>query len=160
MQAFKDLEGRTWDVNITIAAVRRVKRMVEIDLLDTGGTIEALMHDVPRLCDVLFAVLKPQADTLGVSDEQFGESLAGDVIDAAVNAFLNAWVSFSPPAQRAVLTRAVDSARRVSEKLRKAAETVLDETDLDALTEAEMRRRSTRNSSTDAPASSVSIPAA
>jgi hypothetical protein len=121
MQSFTDSSGVLWDVNVTVETVRRVKRLIDVDLLDAvkGEFIAGLADDPVQLADVLYCVCKPQADKLGVTDEQFGERLAGDVIDHATAALLEALVNFFPKRQRSLLEL---TAATVNEALALASE--------------------------------------
>lgn len=124
MASFMDKNGRTWVVEINVATIKRVRSLAGVDLLDiTGGTVvQRLLFDPILLCDALFAVCKPQADAESVSDEAFGEAMAGDAIENATAALLEELVSFSPSPKdrenlRAVLTKTramMDRARELS----------------------------------------------
>ena len=98
MGSFKDNEGREWQVSITVAAVKRVRELVGVDLLDIadGVVITELATNPIKLVDVVYAICKPQADQARVSDEDFGEAMLGDAIDQATEAVLDALVSFTP----------------------------------------------------------------
>ncbi len=98
MRQFKDNENRDWIIAINVAVLKRVKQLLDVDLLDVagGGLIERLASDPVLLVDVLYAVCKPQAMGAGVSDEQFGEAMAGDVIESATVALLEELVLFFP----------------------------------------------------------------
>jgi len=37
MATFTDNSGRTWTVQVNVETIRRVRAMVEVDLLDTAG---------------------------------------------------------------------------------------------------------------------------
>ena len=85
MRTFRDERGRDWSIHLSIDAVKRAKALAGFDLMrlgeiDANGVpnIQRLAVDVVTVCDVAFAVLKPQADKLGVSDAQFAEGLGGD----------------------------------------------------------------------------------
>jgi hypothetical protein len=108
MSSFRDSAGRLWEVDITIAAVKRVRSLVGIDLLALAEgdppLITRLGTDIALLCDALYAVVKPQADPLGVSDEDFGESLAGETISHAYDAFWESLTDFTRGHNPAVVT--------------------------------------------------------
>lgn len=107
MAAFKDNAGRAWELRITPAGIRRTKTLVDVNL----GTLLAnqmqplseLVSDPIALIDVVYCLCKPQADAIGVTDEQFGEGLVGDGLEAAVDAFLEALSDFFPSRQGRVL---------------------------------------------------------
>jgi len=61
MREFKDTEGRAWQVTIDIAAAKRVRSLVGLDLMDIsqGGAVQQLAADPILLCDVLYVICKP-----------------------------------------------------------------------------------------------------
>lgn len=122
MQSFRDSQGRLWDLSVTVAAVRRVKALTGVDLyalLEDGfGPLADLLSDPCKLADVLYAVCRPAAEERQVTDEQFGEALAGDVLDAASEALVQAVIDFFPqPEGREHLRRVVRKGREVGESL-------------------------------------------
>ena len=98
MRTFKDNAGRDWTVAVNVAAIKRVRSLLDVNLLKVveGKLIERLVGDPVLLVDVIFVLCKPAADAAGVSDEQFGEAMAGDAIDSATKALLEELVDFSP----------------------------------------------------------------
>jgi len=102
MHTFTDPAQRTWTVAINVAAVRRVRDALKLDLLSVidGELLEKLAGDPCLLCDVLYVLCKPQAEERGIGDEQFGELLAGDVIDAATQALIEELIDFFPSRTR------------------------------------------------------------
>ena len=103
MQSFTDTTGRAWCVSVTVATVRRVKQLLNIDLLqvalDEGKLLTRLADDPVFLVDVLYAVCKDQADAAAITDEDFGRAMAGDVIGAATQALLESLADFFPRPQ-------------------------------------------------------------
>lgn len=102
MTTFTDHAGRTWSLTITVDAIKRVESLVKANLarlLEPRKGCELpllteLESDIILLCDVLFALIKPQADSQGVTDEQFGQALGGEAIAAAYEAFWEELVGF------------------------------------------------------------------
>lgn len=118
---FTDAQGRVWDVTVTVATIKRVRALLGVDLLEAvaGKLVDQLLRDPILLADVVYAVCKPQADAAGVSDEAFGEALAGQPIDNATEALLRAIVAFCPsPTDRKNLGQAIATTNRVLEKTR------------------------------------------
>ena len=115
---FKDATGREWTVAISVATVSRVRSLAKVDIMDAieGKLIPTLMGDVVLLCNVLYAVCKPQADAAGITDEQFGEALLGDALAAGEEALMEAIVDFSHPSKRTAVARAWDKAKAVRVK--------------------------------------------
>lgn len=97
MAQFTDAKKRLWSIEINVAAVKRVRSLTGMDLLSVfgGDLLEKLYGDPVALCDVLYALCKPQADSQSVTDEQFGEGLAGQSIAHATRALLDELVNFS-----------------------------------------------------------------
>jgi hypothetical protein len=102
MKTFTDNAGRTWTVAINVDAIKRVKGLLDVNLLEIveGTLIEKLIRDPVLLCDVIYAVCKPQADEQNISDEDFGRAMAGDAIEHATRALLDELVGFSPKPER------------------------------------------------------------
>jgi hypothetical protein len=126
MRSFTDNAGRQWQVEINVAALKRVRGLVRVDLMQpiegTGGLLERLVRDPVLLCDVVYALCKPEADTRGVSDEDFGRAMAGDAIEHATAAVLEELVAFCPsPRDRANLGRVLQATREVMDKARDLA---------------------------------------
>lgn len=125
MRSFVDRNGRSWSVVINIGAVKRVRALCELNLLelisvDENGktdskTLDRLSGDIVLLVDVLYAVCKPEADKLGITDEQFGEAMSGDVIESASRVLLDEVVDFFPEAKRRVFRKVLDATRRFEE---------------------------------------------
>ncbi len=168
MRQFKDNAGRTWTVDINVATLKRVRGLTGVDLMQVieGTLIEKLIRDPVLLCDVVYAVCKPEADaaTPRVSDEEFGKAMAGDAIEAATSALLDELVGFCPsPRDRANLGRVLQATHRVMDKARdlteKRIQTLTSEGELDKLVSRVLSEGATPgDSSTSAPEPSASIP--
>ena len=130
MQTFRDNAGRTWAVSVDVAAIKRVRALAGFDLLSImdGKAADRLIADPVLLCDVLCAVCRPEAERLGVTDEDFGRAMAGDAIDHATQALLEELVSFRPnPRDRKRLRKFVTTMWTTMEKARDVLERKLDE---------------------------------
>ena len=133
MKTFNDNTGRTWTVTINVDAIKRVKSLLTVNLLDAieGKLLERLVADPVLLCDILYALCKPQADAEGVKDEDFGRAMAGDAIDAAATAFLEELACFFPKGRRDLLRKALAKLRQLESIALNADETRLDSPDLE-----------------------------
>ena len=174
MKSFQDNEGRRWDLALSVDAVKRVKALTEIDLLEAvdGKLLERLAGDPVLLCDVIYAVCKPQADQSNITDEQFGRAMAGDAIDAATTALLEELVGFFPSRRRAVLQKAIEKLHTLegmcleaaakaldSDALERVMQAELDGQDLEAELKDLLAREKAGDSSTRSPAPPASTPA-
>lgn len=102
MKIWHDTTGRSWATNINVGTIRRVREITGRNLMDlAGGELAAeVMGDPCLLCDILYAIHKPEAEKLGVTDAQFGEALAGDSIEEATDALMAELIDFFPNRQR------------------------------------------------------------
>jgi len=141
MKTFKDNEGRTWTVAVNIATVKRVKTLLGVNLLDAieGKLIENLAIDPVLLCDVIYAVCKPDADRNNITDEEFGRAMAGDVIEHATVAFLEELVDFFPEAKRLVLRKALTKFQRVEKLAIETANKYLDSPEMEKKIETALK---------------------
>ena len=142
MRTFKDSEGREWLVSVTVDAVKRVRGTLDVDLLEaaSGDVFMRLASDPILLCDVLYVVCKPQADERQISDENFGRSLNGDVIERATDALLEDLIDFFPQGRRKVMRRLKERSTELTDK---AMEKILQRADdpvMEELMEAEIEK--------------------
>ncbi len=160
MKTFTDNAGRTWTIAINVDAIKRVRGLLDVDLLEIveGKLIERLIRDPVLLCDVVYAVCKPEADSKGVSDEEFGRAMAGDAIEHATKALLEELVGFSPsPRDRANLGRVLATTWRVMDRARDLIEARIESVNIEKVVEQALASAGT--SSGAAPASPVLSPA-
>lgn len=164
MKTFNDNAGRSWNVEVNVAAIKRVRGLTQVNLLEIieGTLIEKLVRDPVLLCDVIYAICKPQADSVTppVSDEEFGRSMAGDAIEHATAALLEELVSFCPsPRDRKNLGRVLDATKKVMDKARDLIEAKIDSGELEKAAEQALAQldETPNDSSGNAPASPGSI---
>ena len=133
MKTFNDNAGRTWTVAINVDAIKRVKSLLSINLLEAveGKLIEQLVSDPVMLCDVLYVLCKPEADAKQVTDEDFGRAMAGDAIDLGTTCLLEELVDFFPLAKRQVLAKALAKLKAFQTKAVETASKRLDDPKLD-----------------------------
>lgn len=108
--SFKDTEGRSWCLDLTIASIKRVKSITDIDLLNIqdGSALLELSRDPLKLVDLLWAIIQPQANELKITDEQFGSAMGGLALRDASEAFLTSITNFFQawqPAMGATLSK-------------------------------------------------------
>lgn len=137
MKTFKDTTGHTWEISLTISAIKRVKSFLNIDLLslEVGDPplITRLGTDVCLLCDVIFVLIKSQADEAKVSDEQFGAALGGKAIMDAHTAFYDELTDFFKGLGRKDLVKAVMTQQKLIEMVISKIETDIGELDLQSV---------------------------
>lgn len=158
MKTFKDNNGKTWTVSINSYGIKRVRDLLDIDLLEVieGKIIDKLIADPVLLCDVVYCVCKPQADKDGVTDEEFGMAMAGDAIDNALKAVLEELVGFFPnPRDRAIVKQLIDKTWEWMDKGRDMVEAKMSSGEIDRIVEQALQ--SVNDSFGDAPAFLESI---
>ncbi len=118
MRTFNDNAGRTWTIAINVDTIRRVRSLVSVDLLEAveGKLIERLAGDPILLCDVIYVICKPEADSRSITDEDFGRSMAGDAIEHATTSLLEELVDFFPKSRRQLLSKALVKFRHLETK--------------------------------------------
>ena len=158
MASFQDRYGQKWAVEITVGTIRRAKTMLGIDLYslfdDNFAGLQKLSANPAQLADVLFVCCKTQADAEKVTDEQFGEALAGDSLEAAGEAFVDAFLDFFPN------RRAKQTLRKMMVKSREVQSLAMDaaEKELESLS-VEQLAATLKNRSGDVPVLSASTQA-
>jgi hypothetical protein len=163
MKTFTDNLDRSWDVAIDVTTIKRVRDLVGVDLLEIvdGSLIEKLIRDPVLLCDVVYAVCKPQADERDppVTDDEFGRAMAGDVIEHATTALLEDLVSFCPsPRDRTNLGRVLEATNRVMDRARDLVEQKLDSGELEQMAEQALASAGSSSGSPQASSDSIRAP--
>lgn len=102
MHTFTDTAGRTWTLAVHVDALKRVRGLLGVDLVEavTDDLWGRLLADPVLLCDVTFALVKPDADAQKVSDADFGRAMAGDALGGALAALQEELLGFFPSHQR------------------------------------------------------------
>lgn len=112
MHTFTDTSKRVWEVSVNVGTIKRVHAVLGVDLLDvvaikdgdnSGGLLKKLIDDPVLLCNILYVLVKEQADKQSVTDEEFGRGMAGDVIAEATTALMRELVNFFHGAKRVLL---------------------------------------------------------
>jgi len=139
MKTFTDTAGREWTITLTIDAAKRVRDLLGVNLLQLEAgeppLLTRLGTDVILLCDVIFALVKPQADAANVTDEEFGAALGGEAILAAQTAFYEELVLFSRSLGRRDLAKAVEAQQRMIDLAVAGIETRIEDLDLEQAVE-------------------------
>lgn len=159
MRNFKDNQGRSWQIALNVYEMKRVRAILGVDLVNVIALgkdgkvqvdlIDRIANDPCLLVDILWVLVEAEAKEQGVSDVDFGASLAGAAIEEATKAFLDELVDFFPGARRLFLKKAVEVSRQYAEEMTAALEKTL------ADPEFEKRLKESMNSSASSPGSSV-----
>ena len=131
MKTFTDNKGRVWEVELNIRQMKRVRDVLGIDLVNvisankdgsvSTDTLERVANDPILLVDILWVLCEGQAKPAGVTDEDFGSSLAGESIEEATRAFLDELVDFSQGRGGCIFGRRSTSQGSTSGRARKSS---------------------------------------
>lgn len=160
MKTFKDREGTVWTIDITVTAVKRVRAGMDLDLLTApdGKVLAELADDDVRMVDLIYWLCKPEADTRNISDEQFGERMAGEAIERAYDAFMEDLTDFfRDPAKRRVMKLMNEKAKTLATKQMAMLDEKLSDPAIDAMIDSELKKAG--DSFTKRLASQASTPA-
>ncbi|MEQ8785133.1 MAG: hypothetical protein RIC55_02505 [Pirellulaceae bacterium] len=143
---FHDTAGRSWDLTLSIGTVRRLKQTLGVDLLAVldSDVLARLSVDLELFVNCLFVICQEQARAGGVTDEQFGAALGGDVFDEAAAAFTQALVDFFPQRRREVLAKLAGKVSDLESKAAQLAVTKLDSPVTQAMIEREFSQADRR----------------
>lgn len=144
MSKFTDTEGRDWLVAINVQSGKEVREKCNgLDLFDVGAkagdTFLSLVTNPVILVDTLYVLCAKQADERDVSDEDFGRAMAGDAIEGATEAFVEALVNFTPNLRdRQRIQVAWEKAKKHMDRIRNQLDARLEDPATDAAIEAQL----------------------
>lgn len=84
--------GYTWQLALTFYSVGRVKQLTSTDLLDEDS-MQRFAADLGEHCNVIYALVLPQAEQRNITEQQWGEGFA-ECYESAMAAFAEELVDF------------------------------------------------------------------
>ncbi len=170
MPAFKDAAGREWLVKLDGPKIRDVRKEVGIDLAAVDGSAAEKLRDDPvLLVDSLWVICRSQAQTAGVTSQQFGEGLVGDPIETATDALIEAINDFFPSRRREAMKTLTAKMKETREAGMEDALETLTNPDLMPRIRTAMKEKAQKeidnlliqlSSATESPAPLASVPTA
>ena len=153
MNEFKDTAGNRWTIDLPIGTVLRVKAESEgrLNLLDPQHENLAdriAANDWETLYEVLWLIIRPQAEAKEITAEKFGELIAADCITEARQVLWRVWKDFFQKLQRpdlAIVLEKLETYNAKALELVKEKIAAANLNQIDQRVEAKMRR--TLNSS-------------
>lgn len=130
MKTFKDDLGRSWSVHLSCASLKRVAEHTQFDFADisNGKAVALFGGDTTHLLDILWPLVKADAESKGINYDSFGEGLRGDALAAAAAVLKEELLDFFPSSRRALmelLLRKMDAVvQQASEQAAKEIENV------------------------------------
>jgi hypothetical protein len=148
MKTFRDTASREWAITVDVGAIKRVMKApiehlgepLKVNLLalvePESELLKKLVEYPPLVCDIAYAILKPQCDEKNVTDEDFGRAMGGDVLEKVLDLILEETVDFFPQARRTVLKRVLEKTKAFAEKAKALTEARINTGELDAAIDA------------------------
>lgn len=137
MAQFTDASGRSWQVSINVYALKQLRDVLKLDMLQANANgedgLQRLIQDPILLIDALYVICKTQCDLAKITDEDFGRLMAGDVLQNATAAFMDAYADFFPGARRSTIQKMVGKLREVDTLLTTNASAKIDAIDVQAM---------------------------
>jgi hypothetical protein len=141
---FLDSENRSWEPEINVVTIGRVRTALKINLLELllpNSTLPEKLTDPCLLVDILYFLCKDQIDKLGIDAETFGRSMTPDGIEDGWAAVLEGIVLFSPRGLRPAHQRVLEKAKDYQRAAAKQVKAMLESPDFDAMIDREMSKR-------------------
>lgn len=110
-RSFKDTAGREYKIKITIPRLRMVRDEIDVDLGKPEAFLQLATSPID-LVDVLYLLVKGQADKYKLTDVAFGESFDGPAIESAWEALSEAYLSFCPSHRADTLRKLMADAQK------------------------------------------------
>lgn len=113
---FNDRAGRTWSMEVTFGTVLRVKQRTGVELLtlieNNAKRWRELANDVERLWATITAVLAPQLEQQGVTEEELAESMGDDEMMECGFALYAGLGNYFPEQDRAAMQTCARAVRK------------------------------------------------
>ena len=145
MRVFKDKKDNTWEIEITISALKRVKSYLDLNLLDIFKQnpetqkfelLEKISEDPVLLVDLLFVLCEKQVKERNMNAEDFANVFSGEVIENAVNVLLYEIIDFFPETKKAVLKKILDTGKKMQGEAEKLILEKLDNVNMEQMLNA------------------------
>jgi hypothetical protein len=107
MPTFRDSLDRPWTIEITFLEVKKLRSELQLDVLamfeQESNLFERLSRDTILLVDVVSVLLSDQIRAKEMDEREFARGLVGEGLQNAIDALVEALLSFSPPLKRGML---------------------------------------------------------
>lgn len=110
MTTFKDCTGREWTLQLSMGSVRSVKLACKLDIGEPSKVeiVCVIIASPDMLADVLWQLLKRDAESNGVTQDDFFDAMDGAALEAARTAFSEAYIAWCPESSRVAVREALD----------------------------------------------------
>ena len=95
MRSFKDAQGRSWDVAVDYAFIRKAKSRLGLDFLDPeSNALGEVFASMETGCDAIALALESQFEKRGLEGEDRYEGWDGKTLRAALDALVEELADF------------------------------------------------------------------
>lgn len=134
----KDIQGREWLFRFTARTVRELAAETRLDtkaLEGENSLLQRVAQDESTLYTVMWITIRPQAQSLGVTEDAWFDSLDNDSLQAAAKEWVAAYINFSHSARQKVLSRTMQAALTKMDKAEKQVEAMINSGEIDRVIE-------------------------
>lgn len=107
MSKFTDAKNREWILTLDPIVIDDVHKELSISLYtitdDKGVALTELYGNVPVFCNLVYIIVREQAQALGVDERGFMRGMAGDALEAMGQAFYQCLAEFAPKKKRELM---------------------------------------------------------
>lgn len=140
MQSFTDADGRTWEIKIDSHQEERLHARLGLNLADalTGDLFLDWAAQPAKMARLAWILIEPQAESRGVTPEDFGQAIYGETFDALEGALVDEVLHFFPRSQRQILQKALAKGKQLAKQGEQAAVKILESDTLDKMLQANL----------------------
>lgn len=139
----KDTNGREWLFRFTARTVRELAAETKLDtkaLTGSRSLLKRIGEDETTLYLCLWITIRPEAQAVGITEDDWFASLDDSALQCACQEWLEAYINFSHPARREVLQKTLSATNRKMTAAQAKMQTILQSGELDAMIDAEIDR--------------------
>lgn len=116
--SFRDSTGHVWELTLDLVACRRVRDMVGINMLSMHtGQIFSALADPIIVAEILYAIVRPQAEQLRLTEPDFLRRMAvdtGPIVERLVSKLSDFFRQLGQPLRANQLQMAMERANRLA----------------------------------------------
>jgi len=144
MRILADANGKEWSVDLNTFVLQRLRNELKIDLMTIFETdlLKRLMDDIVLAVEVLYWVVKPQADRDNIGPEAFAIAMKGRYaqVHTVLAEEVHDFFSSQDRAKAAILRMAMTSMRTMREKTADKADELVTDQVIERMVESEVQK--------------------
>ena len=137
----KDNKGREWNFQFSALTTRDLAAETQLDTKAIDGENSLLQQvgkDESLFFRVMWITIRPQAQAMGVTEDAWLSSLDNESLQIAMQEWCQAYINFSQPARKQVLSKVLANVLRKTEEANKAVEAAIASGEIDRVIEMAM----------------------